>query len=246
MVSPFMGDLWHISAHLWASVFPHRKEGLGSLPRSLSSPNCDVPRQPPVGITLPDPGTDISGAGWSLSSAGSEGWDCSAETVNTGVMWGKPGYVIHDPALGEAPEKLVFDGPFSYGLLTSGPGVCRLHTSARWGVVIHTSVCRPYELEVGRQRGGGAVLNVTPLRDKKQEEPLPHCRWGIFPALPAHWGALQDYWRLSLSPRALSSSICGWPGPSDFSKLPWELLESHCFGATERRPQRGGPLLGWA
>lgn len=86
-----------------------------------------------MGITLPDPGTDISGAGWTLPSAGSEDWDCSAATVNAGVMWGKPGCVIHDPPLGEAPEELVFDGPFSYGLLTSGAGVCRLHTSAQRG-----------------------------------------------------------------------------------------------------------------
>lgn len=45
--------------------------------------------------------------------------------------------MTHGPSLGEAPEELVFDGRFSYGLMTSGPGVCRcVYACAWWGVAI--------------------------------------------------------------------------------------------------------------
>lgn len=46
------------------------------------------------------------------------------------------------------------------------------------------------QLEVATWRGGGMVLNVTPLGDKRQEEPLPHGRWRHFSRLACTLGRL--------------------------------------------------------
>lgn len=92
------------------------------------------------------------------------------------------------------------------------------HISAE-GWVIHTSVCCPYELEVGMQRGGNAVLNVMTLRDKRQEEPLPHCRWRHFSSLACTLGRLT---RL-LAPESLSQG-------SEFNRL-WMVWALRFFKA---------------